>query len=180
MNLSSLYMRESDQSHKILRASNCFNRTSYLLMRANNIAHQDLQNEYEKLIKLNQRQSSVKFNENDYESEDVFSHLTIPLYENSLQQNDLKRDHGNSTEFRRPSRKLFKIEPSNDKVNNNLLESQKPMNLNETCVLSKADEHKLPLPVVTPGLMKTKPTTMIKPFTLSQLNKENANAFNRG
>lgn len=177
MKISSLYMSENGISHKILNASNTFNRTSYLLMRANGISHSDMQNEYDNLIKLNQRQSAVKFNENEMESDEVFAHLTIPLYENKSPQ---KREHNDSDsnsefqgEFRRPSRKLFKSESSNQPVHSNGLEKSKSNNLNETLVLSTATGSNPTLPVITPGLIKKKPP-LNRPMLLSNKNKENS------
>lgn len=181
MKISSLHMRENDVSYKIMNASNSFNRTSYLLMRANNMSHQDMHDEYENLTKLNQRQGAVKFNEND-ESDEPFAHLTIPLYEISPQKS-LKREHTDSEsssefqgEFRRPSRKLFKSETSNQSVQINGLEMSKPSNLNETLVLSSATGSNLALPVINPGLVKKKPP-LNRPVILSNKNKENSSTL---
>lgn len=180
MKISSLHMRENDVSYKIMNASNSFNRTSYLLMRANNISHQDMHDEYDNLTKLNQRQSAVKFNENE-ESDEAFAHLTIPLYENSPKKT-LKREHTDSEsssefqgEFRRPSRKLFKSEMGNEPVPSNGLEVSKPSSLNETLVLSAATGSNLALPIIQPGLAKKKP--LLRPVVLSNKNKENSSTI---
>lgn len=185
MKISSLHMRENDISYKIMNASNSFNRTSYLLMRANNISHQEMHNEYENLLKLNQRQGAVKFNENEVESDEAFAHLTIPLYEPKSPQNALKREHtdnDNSSEFhgefRRPSRKLFKSESSNQPMSSDLLAS-KVVNLNETCVLSAASGSaiNLPLPIIKPSLVKHKPPTKCRPIIQLSKNKENSSTL---
>lgn len=179
MKISTLHMRENDISYKIMNASNSFNRTSYLLMRANNIAHQDMHNDYENLVKLNQRQGAVKFNENEVESDEAFAHLTIPLYETKSPQNALKREHtdNDNGEFRRPSRKLFKSE-SNPTMSSDSLAS-KVANLNETLVLSTASGSaiNLPLPVIKPSILKQKPPTKCRPITQLSKNKENSSTL---
>lgn len=170
-----------------MSASNSFNRTTYLLMRANNISHQEMHNEYENLIKMNQRQGAVKFNENEVESDEVFAHLTIPLYETKSPQNGLKREHtdteGSSSEFqgefRRPSRKLFKSETSNQPVPNDVMAS-KSSNLNETLVLSTASgtAKNLPLPVIRPTtVVKNRPPSKCRPITQINRNKENSSTL---
>lgn len=187
MKISSLHMRENDISYKIMNASNSFNRTSYLLMRANNIAHQDMHNEYENLVKINQRQGAVKFNETEAESDEAFAHLTIPLYETNEPQNALKREHtadSNSSEFngefRRPSRKLFKSETSNNPSQSCDLLATKSSNLNETLVLSTASgsSNSFPLPVIRPvTLVKNKPPAKCRPITQLNRNKENSSTL---
>ncbi len=182
MKISSLHMRENDISYKIMNASNSFNRTSYLLMRANNITHQDMHTEYDNLIKMNQRQGAVKFNENEAESDEAFAHLTIPLYETKSPQNVLKREHNDDDsssdfqgEFRRPSRKLFKTDPQ---PSGDSLPSKSSTNLNETLVLSVAGTKNLPLPVIRPSLVKSKPTsTKCRPVAQVNRNKENSSAL---
>ncbi|KAG4075269.1 hypothetical protein HA402_003060 [Bradysia odoriphaga] len=177
MKISSLHMRENDISHKIMNASNSFNRTSYLLMRANNITHQDMHTEYENLIKMNQRQGAVKFNENEAESDEAFAHLTIPLYEMKSPQNALKREHSDDGsefqgEFRRPSRKLFKTD-SNQPVASM---ASKTTNLNETLVLSTVPSGSTNLPVVRP-LVKSKVSTKCRPVPQMNRNKENSSTL---
>lgn len=185
MKISSLHMRENDISYKIMNASNSFNRTGYLLMRANNITDQDMHNEYENLIKLNQRQGAVKFNETEVESDEAFAHLTIPLYEIKSPQNSLKREHtdnengsGVQSEFRQPSRKLFKSDTINQAVPNDLL-APKMANLNETLVLSTTSgtANNFPLPVIRPTLVKTKSTLKSRPMTQLSKNKENSSTL---
>lgn len=177
MKISSLHMRETDILQKIMTASNRFNRTSYLLMRANNITHQDMHIEYENLIKMNQRQGAVKFNETESESDEAFAHVTIPLYETKSPQNGMKREHSDSSEFqgefRRPSRKLFKTDSSQP-----VASSEKSTNLNETLVLSTVPGGSSNnLPVVRTNSVTSKAPTKSRPVPQISRNKENSSTL---
>lgn len=180
MEISKLHMRENDISCKVINASSRFNRTSYLLMRANNMAHQEMHNEYENLIKLNQRQNAVTFNENEVESDEAFAQFTIPLYDTkSPENNALKREHTDDGsefegEFRRPSRKLFKSDPNNHPMAS---DAQKAANLNETLVLSAtANGRSNNLPVIRSTSTKNKVPAKPTVVAVSR-NKENSSTL---